>query len=126
MTLSCLQKTGTPTTLDYIIAKSQHLTSIHLNNYLASDSTYVKIPSPRKMNPLDLLLLRNGSKARQRAESSHAISTNHNEMMDQLPKNNPKPRQIGTMLSHLKSFQVVLTNRASQVQVSIFAMCASR
>ncbi|EEU37365.1 uncharacterized protein NECHADRAFT_86295 [Fusarium vanettenii 77-13-4] len=49
------------------------------------------------MNPLDLLLLRNGSKARQRAESSHAISTNHNEMMDQLPKNNPKPRQIGTM-----------------------------
>ncbi|KAH7234554.1 heterokaryon incompatibility protein-domain-containing protein [Fusarium solani] len=48
------------------------------------------------MNPLDLLLLRNGSQARLRTGSSHAISTNINEMMDQIPENNPKSGQIGT------------------------------
>lgn len=79
---------------------SQQLTSVHLNNYSASDGAYAKIPSPHKMNPLDLLLLRKGSQARLRAESSHAISTKINEMADHIPENNPKPGQIGKVFPY--------------------------
>ncbi|KAI8653705.1 HET domain-containing protein [Fusarium sp. Ph1] len=59
------------------------------------------------MNPLDLLLLRNGSEARLRAGSSHAISTSINEMMDQIPENNPKPGQIVLLGSRADEYQYV-------------------
>jgi hypothetical protein len=83
---------------------SQQLTPLHLDNYSTYDGASANIPSPYKMNPLDLLLLRNGSQARLRTGSSHAISTNINEMMDQIPENNPKSGQIGTKFFHITCF----------------------